>query len=296
MKNKFTRSALLVAASSLMAAFTATAANTFYNSGDLMLTFQKVGSTNTVYADLGSATTYRGAAVGADTASIYNIANINDTLVAAFGAGWASDTNVFAGLSAVNLISSTSNVVTDGDASRTIYVSASRFDVGTIGAANSSTPTVGSNTDMTGAAAAIKGQNDVLGSAYSVGQTVSTTDISYIDDKQLMSTFNGSPIQGTAFGVFAGGIQQQGSASSFGSLGGVDNVEFALDLYRIVAVNGKTNEINGTTVRSGDFEGSFVINNSGSVSFVTAVPEPSSLALVGLAAGSLVLRRRRSAN
>jgi hypothetical protein len=193
------------------------------------------------------------------------------------------------------LTSAPSNTVINGDASRTIYVSASRFDVGTVGTANSSTPTVGSNTDMTGAAAAIKGQNDVLGSAYTVGQTVSTTDISYIDDKQLMSTFNGSPVQGTAFGVFAGGIQQQGSASSFGSLGGVNNVEFALDLYRIVAVNGKTNEINGT-LRSGDFEGTFVISNSGNVSFVTAaVPEPSSLALVGLAAGSLVLRRRRSA-
>ena len=295
MKNKFTRSALLVAASSLMAAFTATAANSFYNSGDLILTFQKVGDTDTVYASLGSATTYRGAAVGADTASIYNIANLNSTLTSAFGDGWASDTNVFAGLSAVNLTSATSNTVINGDASRTIYVSASRFGVGTVGTANSSTPTVGSNTDMTGAAAAIKGQNDVLGSAYTVGQTVSTTDISYIDDKQLMSTFNGSPVQGTAFGVFAGGIQQQGSASSFGSLGGVNNVEFALDLYRIVAVNGKTNEINGT-LRSGDFEGTFVISNSGNVSFVTAaVPEPSSLALVGLAAGSLVLRRRRSA-
>ena len=295
MKNKFTRSALLIAASSLMAAFTATAANSFYAAGDLIMTFQKVGSTNTVYADLGSATTYRGAAVGADVASIYDIANLNSTLTSAFGTGWASDTNVFAGLSAVNLTSGTSNTVINGDASRTLYVSASRFDVGTVGTANSSTPTVGSNTDMTGAAAAIKGQNDIL-DLYSVGVTVSTTDISYIDDKQPISTFNGSPIQGTAFGVFAGGIQQQGSTSSFGSLGGVDNVEFALDLYRIAAVNGKTNEINGTTVRSGDFEGSFVVSNSGSVSFVTAVPEPSSLALVGLAAGSLVLRRRRSAN
>ena len=236
--------------------------------GDLMLTFQKVGSTKTVYADLGSASSFRGAA------NTLNIADISAVLIEAFGADWASDPNVFSSVSGVYSSSSTSSTVVNGDASRTLYVSATRNDVGTAGQANSGTPTVGSNTDMTGAASQILAQNAILGSNYDVLQTVSDTSISLIDDKQPITVFGGSNIQGTAFGVFGGGIAQAGSASSFGTLGVASNVEFALDLYRIVAVNGKTNEINGT-IRSGDFQGTVTVNSSGIVSFVAAVAAPT---------------------
>ena len=293
MKLKFTLGALLMVASSFLASIPAMAANTFYNAGDLIMTFQMVGSTNTVYADLGAATTYRRAASEFGTlTNVSNIANLNTTLTDAFGAGWASNTNIYAGLAAVRSISNTSSAVVSGDASRTLYISASRSSIGSAGYANSSTPTVGTNTDMTSAASAISAQNNVLGTSYSVAQTVSLTDVSLIDDKQPITTFSGANFQGTAFGVFGGGIQQQGSASSFGSVGTVDNVEFALDLYRIVAVNDKAGELNGA-LRTGEFQGTFVLDNSGSVSFMTTIPEPSAFALVGIAAGSFVLRRRR---
>ncbi len=247
---------------------------TTYAAGDLVLTFQKVGSTNTVYADLGSASSFRGAIAGTFAADQINFLDLNATLTSAFGADWASDPNVFSSVSAVYASSGTSSVVVNGDASRTLYVSSTRNDIGTAGQANSGTPTVGSNTDMTGAASQILAQNAILSSNYSsFGQTVSDTSISLIDDKQPITVFGGSNIQGTAFGVFGGGIQQQGSASSFGTLGAASGVEFALDLYRIVAVNGKTNEINGT-LRSGDFQGTVTVNSSGQVSFLGGITAP----------------------
>ena len=159
MKHTIKRSALLAASSSLLAAFSAPAANSFYAPGDLMLTFQKVGSTNTVYANLGNAATlYRGAAAGPDAANSINFLNLSSTLTSAFGAGWASDTGIYAGLSGVQAISSTSNALVDGDPARTLYVSAPRYDVGTVGIANSSGWTVANNTLITGAASDINSQ------------------------------------------------------------------------------------------------------------------------------------------
>ncbi|MCX8496639.1 MAG: hypothetical protein ORN51_10695 [Akkermansiaceae bacterium] len=265
------------AALSLALALPAVATNTHFATGDLLLTFQKVGSTNTVYADLGSASSFRGATAGTYASNKLNIVDLNATLTSAFGASWASDPNVYVGAAGVYNVSSTSSVVVNGDASRTLYVSAARNAVGSVGSSNSSAPTVGSNTDMTGAAAAILTQNNIFGdvgtsfpTGYDAQLIISPTSVSQIDDKQPVTTFNGSNFQGTAFGVFGGGIQQQGDASAFGNFGSAGTVEFALDLYRIVAVNGKANEIDGT-LRTGDFQGTITINSSGKVSFVAGI-------------------------
>ena len=293
MKNKFTRGALLMASSSLLAAFSATAANSFYAPGDLMLTFQKVGSTNTVYADLGAATTFRGSAAGPDAANLVNFLDLGATLTSAFGAGWASDTAVYAGLAGVFATSATTNTVTNGDAARTLYVSAPRDNAGTVGTASSTAWVVLGNTDMTNAASDIQAQNNILNTYTNVAQTVSLTDVSLIDDKQPITTFQGANTQQLAFRAFDGGIQQAGTAGTFGTFGDAGSTEFALDLYRIVGKTGLAGEIAGD-LRSGSYEGTVTVGSNGMVSFV-AVPEPSSLALVGVAAGSLVLRRRRSA-
>lgn len=295
MKNTIKRSALLVASSSLLAAFSATAANTFYAPGDLVLTFQKVGSTNTVYANLGNAATlYRGDAAGPDAANRINFLDLNTTLTSAFGAGWASDTGIYAGLSGVQAISNTSTTLVNGDPARTLYVSSPRYGVGTVGVANSSAWTVATNTLMTSAAQDINAQNNVLANNYSVGVTISTTDISLIDDKQPITVFQGNNIQGTGFQAFDGGVQQAGSATSFGDFSPAGTAEFALDLYRILGKDNVSGQVGGD-LRSGTFEGTVTVGTDGQVSFITAVPEPSALALSGLAIGGLILRRRRSA-
>ena len=100
-------------------------------------------------------------------------------------------------------------------------------------------------------------------------------------------------IQGTAFNIFGGGVQQQGAAGSFGNVWGAGDVEFALDLYRISATESIPGQVPGV-LRKGSYEGTMTVNSGGNVSFI-AVPEPSALALTGLAACTLLRRRRRSA-
>ncbi|NQW99696.1 PEP-CTERM sorting domain-containing protein [bacterium] len=294
MKNNLRPCALLLAAASILAAIPATAANTFYAPGDLVLYFQQEGGGNTVYANLGNAALlYRGTESGAGgTTSQLNIVNLNTTLTSAFGSGWASDSTVYAGLAGVFSTSTTSNVLTNGDPARTLYLSSPRNSVGTVGEASSTAWDLvqAGNTAVTAVATGIQQQNNVLENSYSTAVTVSLTSISQIDDQ---NPFMSPGIQGNAFGdSLEGGVQQRGSASVIGAFGdGVGNGEFALDLYRVLAKNTISGQVGGG-LREGSFEGTVVVGSSGNVSFV-AIPEPSSTALIGLGAGALLLRRRR---
>lgn len=291
MKHSFNRYALLTAFSSLLAAFPAGAANSFYAPGDLVLFFQQEGGTNTVYANLGNAATlYRGTAAGAaDGVNSINFLDLNTTLTSAFGAGWASDSSIYAGLAGVWGTSNSSLVLQDSDPHRTLYVSASRLDVGTVGEASSAGYTVNTTTGMTNGANGITQQNNAFETNYDSLITISPTSTSTIDDMNPIDT----GIQGTAMNIFGGGIQQQGAAGTFGTFGEAGSTEFALDLYRILGKTGVAGQVEGD-LRTGSYEGTVTVGTNGMVSFV-AVPEPSSLALTGLALGSLALRRRRSA-
>lgn len=294
MKHTLKRYALFAAFSSLLAAIPATAANSFYAPGDLVLYFQQEGGTNTVYANLGSTTAFRGATAGADsTTTQINFLDLSGALTSAFGAGWASDTTIYAGLAGVWGTSATSSTLQNGDPQRTLYVSSPRSSVGTVGTAESTAwdLSLAGNTAMTGGANGILTQNNAFETNYDAQVTISLTSISTIDNQ---NPFSSPGIQGNAFnGTFAGGVQQQGSAASFGVFpgGGPDNVEFALDLYRVLARNDVPGQVAGD-LRVGSFEGTVTVGSNGMVSFV---PEPSSIAMTGLAAGVLLLRRRRSA-
>ncbi len=295
MKNTINRYALLIASSSILAASAASAANTFYAPGDLVLFFQQEGGTNTVYANLGNtATAFRGTAAGAaDGVNQINFLDLNTTLTSAFGAGWASDSTVYAGLGGVWGTNTTSAVLQNGDPHRTIYTSSSRDTLGTLGVANSTgwDMTLAGNSAMSSGSSGITAMNNAFENNYDAIQTVSITSISTIDEQNPTA----SAIQSPAFqAAFAGGVQQVGTAGNRGDYGGsVGTAEFSLDLYRILARNNVSGQVAGD-LRVGSFEGTVVVNNSGQVSFL-AVPEPSSLALSGLAIGAFVFRRRRSA-
>jgi hypothetical protein len=303
LKNKL--AAMLVASGSLVAATTSNAAS--YVAGDLVLFFFQENGSQTVYVNLGQAYTYRGAAAGSqDATAVTNIlesrgstqsgaavTNLGTTLTNAFGASWASMTNLYAGLAAVRSAStSTTATAVNGDPSRTIYTSVANNLVDEPGGR-----VVPGNTDMTTIAnntismnTKFLGTNDIL--------QAGVAD-SFIDEQNPFFT---SGILDTAFGSLAGGVAQVGTATSLGSFGDVSNVEFALDLHRILATNGGAGTITagldseGNTIptRTSTYEGTITINSSGVVGF-SAVPEPSSVMLLGLGAGALAFRRRRNA-
>ena len=290
--------AILALSISAMAAAPALAQNPNYTAGDLVLTFQNpggaVGADQTLYVNLGNAATlFRQGGVGTDGASnLLNIVNIGSTLISAFGANWASEITLHAGLAGVwGTASSLSSDLQNGDPNRTLYVSRARQGAGTLGQANSPGWTIPTDTGMSAGANGITAQNHVLESEYLTGVALSPIGVSTIDDQNPLF---GPGDQGTAFGAFATGIQQQGAAGSFGSMGPVNNVEFALDLYRILAKNNVAGQVGGN-LREGSFEGTVVIDGSGNVSFL-AVPEPSAAAFLACSMGALgFIRRRRRA-
>lgn len=296
---KFTKRihSLLPACALLVSAGYSEAANSLYAPGDLILFFQKPGSSNTVYVSLGNAATlYRGSEAGTagdESLTKTNIININDTLTSAFGAGWATDTSIFAGLAAARSSSSSTSLVIDGDPARTLYASQARQSVGEIGSAASEAWDF-TTSGFSGPATNIIGMGNTFANLDSDAQAaVVTVDVSTIDDQNpIQNGPGGTFLQPSAFGAFPGGVQQQGSADAFGTFEGVGQVEFALDLYRILPRVTASGQILGPD-KVGSFEGTVVVGTDGNVSFL--VPEPSSFTLAGLAGLALATRRRRSA-
>jgi len=303
MKKSIKHHALLVAFSSVLAVSSASAANSFYSSGDLVLYFQKTsgtGSTNVVYANLGNAATdFRGAATGADAANKIQFLDLSSTLISAFGSGWATDPSVYAGLAGVYSASTNLTQSYNLDPNRTVYVSAARTSVGTIGVKSSGGYTIGSNNTMNTFSSAILTQNEAFADAdgangYNASVIISNSDTA-VNVSQI-GTMNpiGAGLNGFN-GSITGTSMQSADAATFGTIDGVGSTAFALDLYRIEAVNNIAGQVGqGQTVRRGTFEGTVALGTDGQVSFMTSpVPEPSALTLSGLAAGALVLRRRR---
>ena len=295
LKTAFNKAALAALALIGFAAAPAGAQNPNYAPGDILLFFQQFGGTQTVMVNLGAATTYRDA-----TANLLNIVNISGALTgatpggAAFGATWYDDPTLFWGLAGVFNNSTSTTTVTNGDPGRTLYVSRNRNLVGTEGTASSTPWSVGSNTDMTTVANGIIGQNNRMETQSVTAILVEPTSTSNIDQQNL---FNISGTPTNSFSVLAsGGVQGDFGAGSFGSFGGL-TAEGALDLYRILAVN-PSGTVETGTVRAGQFQGTFVIEQDGDVSYIVTdvvpVPEPATM-VAGLALGAVatLTRRRR---
>lgn len=269
MKLKSTKSFLAILFGAGFFAAEINAQNPFFETGDLILHFQKPGDDDTIFVGLGSAATlYRGSAAGptADRQAL-DIVNIDAALTAAYGAGWASDTAIYAGLAACRS-TSTGIQVFDGDQTRTIYASRPRSSVGTLGARNSTVwdMTIGGN--LTSIATPIVGSlsNDFETNHLTKVATAPVAS-STIDQN---NPFSSPGIQGVAYGQFVGGVQQRGAATAFGSFGPAGSVEFALDLNRITPRNDADTNGEVAGVRFvGSYEGTVVVGTDGNVSFIT---------------------------
>ncbi|NQW99697.1 hypothetical protein HQ447_03490 [bacterium] len=250
--------------------------NPFYADGDLVIAFQKPGNLNTVYASLGNAATlYRRSAAGVDGTNQVDFLDLSSVLTSAFGAGWATDPGVYAGLAGVFSTSGTSTVLTNGDPARTLYISSPRTAVGTVGTAESTGWDLGQagNTAVTAVASGIQTQNNVFKNNYDVQAVVSPTSLSQIDEQ---NPFLAPGIQDNAFNnTLEGGVQQVGSATSFGTFGAAGSVEFALDLFRVLAKNNLAGQVAGD-LRVGSYEGTITVGSNGKVSFMTQGTAPSS--------------------
>jgi len=279
-------------------AFSGTRANAAtYNAGDLIMGFRVtggIGASSNVLVNLGQSTTFR----NLNGTNSLNITNIFTDLSNTFGTGagngteWYNRTDLSFGVIGVytNISDASGGTVNNGDPGQTIYMSRSRTSAGTVGTAQSSTPSGFSNANMS----TISGNVLVLNQTTYAGATASVNNsaVAIINAGGSQSyTFFTNPT--SDFGAINPGIEQTFTASAWstGSLGPVSNIEGAVDLYRVLQT---TNNANPTgTAKTGSYETTFVINQSGQISAVSAVPEPSTYALLGIGAIAVVFAVRR---
>lgn len=278
----------------LAMASSALAQNANYANQDLVVYFQNpggaFGADQTLMVTLGNAALlYRDA-----SSSILNISNIGSLLSSTFGANWFNETTLSMGAASAWSSNALSSGLQNADPHRTTYTSRNRNDIGgdlgLAGAANSSQPTIN-----IGNMAALN--NSILGAVGRLEtQSTTTTLVETVGNSQIEET-NPSNGQSTAWNSnYPGGTSDLGFAGTYGAFGGVENIELAIDIYRMQARNNIAGQDGfGEAVGAGRFEGSVVLDTAGNLSFVT-VPEPTTAALLGLAAGALgFMRRRRNA-
>lgn len=287
--------AILAAVGVALSASSAMAQNPNYAPGDVVLFFQQFGGSNTVALNVGAGVTFRDA-----TANILNIANIGSLLsdnVTGFGSTWYDTGSLWWGAAGVRSNSTSTTAQVNGDPGRTIYASAIRTALGTEGSAQSPAWVVDSNGSMT------TGSNNIIQLANRMETTsltntlVEGTGPSNIDNQNPFNIL-GNPTN--SFGVFPGSVEGSFGAGSFGTFGGVA-AEAALDLYRILATTNPLGTVvdPGNSALEGTYQGTFVINDAGDVSYIVVpVPEPTTMGatlVLGCIAGAMRRRRRVTA-
>ncbi len=289
-KNILTK-AILAAAGVVLSVGSASAQNANYNkdAGDITLFVQQFGGSNTILLNIGTGQTFRDT-----TTNLIDLKNIGTELVANFGASWYEDANLYWGVAGVRTNTDSSAAAVNGDPHRTIYTTKERATLGTEGSAGSTTWSIGTNGSMTTGAGNILAMTNRLETVGTTDRLVEGTGSSNVDNQ---NPFLGSN-PGTAFGIFPGGVEGNFDTGSFGTFGGIA-AEGALDLYRILATTSASGTVENGSLRTGVYQGSFVIEQNGDISYiVTPVPEPTAMGavlLLGCAAGSMRRRRRVTA-
>ncbi len=256
---------LLAAAGLALASTAVNAATTAYTSGDLILGFRQTGNTSSLLVNLGQAGGYR----DGTTTGALSLGNLGADLTSLFGAGWSSDATVFWGV-----VGTPGAASFNGDAANTLYASKPES---TYGVQADAYERLASATQGTARSAIVSMANAYAGQTSTVNSNVALVQLNSASNS--WSSFNPG---GTSFSYFSGleGNFGSGVASS------------ALDLFRMTPDS-------LASVNYGTYEGSFTINNSGTVSFSTStpgvVPEPSRVLFAGIGLGTLLLRRRRPA-
>lgn len=269
----FLKKALIGSAGFALFSSSAMAAWTF-SDPDLVIGFQALagqGSTTNLFFNAGNSYNFANG-----TGSSGLIGNINDDLVATYGASWNTRTDLYFGVigNRSNLSPGSPTFETGipgvSDPGRTVYVSAAATTVG--GAALR--PQFGSSTLGNGASKYAGLRTNLPGFSETVfGDGVASLN----QTTQPVAWNNGwtfwNPTPGAAFGVMTGGIQQK-----FGQAG-TNNI---VDIQRMVASTPSV------------YVGSFIISDNGNITAISAVPETSSSVLAIAIATAGTFRRRRN--
>lgn len=262
----------------LSGAPSASAAFTF-NNGDLLLGFQAVsgtGANQNVFFNLGSATFRRDNPGNPDQL----VGNISTTLSSVFGANWYSRSDVYFGvIGNLNASSPGSPFFTpavDGDPSRTFYLST---PTNTVAAGQLYAPGTFNSATLGSVGTKFSGTESMVTTLVTEadGAAILTQSSQPVEWNNSWSVWN--PVPGAAYDAITGGVQQ-----NFGKSGSATYI----DIQRVLATNTGANPTG--VVGGGTYESTLRIGSDGSL---TMVPEPSTTLLGGLAALTLVYRRRR---
>ena len=258
-----------------------------FDRGDVILGFQQLGGSKALEVNLGAAIGYRDA-----TTTSLNFANIGSILVSTYGDNWFTDTSLFAGAMGLrDRTSSNDDPAVNGDFANTLYYTTQRTAAGIVGVASSAPA---NKTEAQADAASV--------SAFTLSTTYLNADSGDADGFELFSPqsstagtwedfnpFSGSN-PGTSFGQFANLQDKFGTGWDLdATYAGISNVAAVWDFYRLAGYEGGGS-------KASSYEGTLVLDRSGRLSFIAAVPEPTSFGLISLASAlGLILRRRRRA-
>jgi len=269
---------------------------TGYEFSSLIMGFNATGGqgdTFVVTVSLGPAFNYRDA-----TSNISNIVNLNSLLVNTYGALWYDRTDLSFGLGTTssNISAVNDPTLINGDPGRTVYVTKARTSVGNeqIASSTVNTPNItqignsASNFQNLQNRFASNGGPATLSGSIGGGTAFSETLTNTWEE------FTPAPSAVHFSFVTAPGVVQSFAPLAFGTFS-TGSVEGALDLYRHQAANNVPGQFGeGLPNFTGRFEGIFTIDQSGNVSFIAPVPEPSTALLFGGASILLgAIRRRR---
>lgn len=285
---KLLKSAILGLSVAVLCGSPLTAATVTFAPGDLVLGFQKGSADSDLYlVSLGSVTTFKNAVTDQ-----VNITNIAADLTTAFGGTWADQTDLYMGV--FSMFSRTS-ANPNGDPGQTVYISKARPSVGTQSSALA-TISVAQNNTIGTAISGVQTSFDLATAANNANGAIMLTSASTYDD-------NNPPTAGSlswgVFNILGVGTQTSFATGTFGSFanGSIGTSEAALDVYRIDGESVNPGTQNASFTGVGSSIGSVTIDGSGNVSFVAAVPEPSTysmLAIAALGVGAYLYRRRKA--
>jgi hypothetical protein len=232
------------------------------------------------------------------TAGTYTILNsggessLASALSTAYGATWATDGTVLAGVAGSRSASNVNDVFgATQDPYRTLYFSQARATTSSAGSQDSGDQSLPGNTTLGSAASGIDTVEARLAGA--------GTQLATFTNASSTGFFGQVPADGgNSFNSQITSVAGLVSTSSFTFGAAGSNVVLAMDMYRMKPSNSPVGELDPSVLDlNSQFLGQVILKDTGEVGFVAAVPEPTTIGMLGLVAvgGAIAAVRRRKA-